>query len=144
MRFLTEAESEIPQRLLKSAELALNTALQTCLEGEDVEVERAVQILADAKATGVPLDEAGLSLAITRAVDRLAAQWSAAPENVELMQRFEAAVTLATSGRFQPNLWRAQNAFWQVAQSGFSPAGEDGRETLARLAAALNIALPPP
>jgi hypothetical protein len=142
MRFLTEAGSEIPQRLLKSAELALNTALQTCLEGADVDVPRAVQILADAEAAGVPLDEAGLGLAVTRAVDRLAQQWREDPWDVELLSRLEAAVALATSGRFRPNLWRAQNAFWQVMQGGgaHETAGESA-ETLRRLGAALNIAM---
>jgi alpha-amylase/alpha-mannosidase (GH57 family) len=126
MRFLLDVGSPIPQRLLKSAELALNTALLDCFESPDVDLGRAEQILADARNTGVQLDIPAMSLAITRAVDRLARVWAADPAQVDLLQALERVSALAMRGPFEPNLWHAQNVYWQVVRN--TPNSERGTE----------------
>ncbi len=143
MRYLTETRSPMPQRLLQTAELALNTALLGCFEEESIDTDRVQRILADGAATGVALDVAGLSLAVTRAVDRLAGEWAAEPRDLERLSALESLVALTGDGSFTPNLWRAQNTLWHVAREHVD-GSVDGRwlDTLHRLGTELNIALP--
>ncbi len=125
MRFLADMGIPLPRRFHLSAELALNMALRAALDAADVDPARARALYDEAASVSATLDDAGLGFALTRAIDRLAEHWRREPADLERLARLDAVAALATDLPFSVNLWRAQNAFWEVAQSGYPQQARD-------------------
>jgi alpha-amylase/alpha-mannosidase (GH57 family) len=117
MRFLSGLGVRLPRPFLATAEFALNSELRLALDWEELDAARIKQLLAEARACEVPLDNATLEYTLRRSIEVLTQRLVDAPEDVDRVERLEAAARVARSLPFTANLYECQNAYWRLLQS---------------------------
>ncbi|HUZ01170.1 MAG TPA: DUF3536 domain-containing protein [Thermomicrobiaceae bacterium] len=120
LRFLADIHSPIPPALRQAAEFVLNLDLERAFEAQTIDPDRVKALVDETLACGAALDTARLSFAAGTAIARLADEFRADPLGIEVLERFERAVTLARFLQFSVDLWRAQNAFYEVFQADYA------------------------
>jgi hypothetical protein len=113
-RFLISQELPLPRAFTLASEFVLNQELRAVLDTDDIDVDRPAALLSEAESMGVNLDVPGLSFALKRTLERLAAQLRREPEDVVVLQRLARAVALATRLPLGVDLWRVQNLFYEL------------------------------
>ncbi|HVT45922.1 MAG TPA: DUF3536 domain-containing protein [Thermoanaerobaculia bacterium] len=150
MRFHEDLFVPLPSVLRITAEAAINLNLAHALERDDLPVSQIESLLREAKLAAVPLDEASLAYSFQRTVERIAGQLEASPESPLLLQRLDAAVTLANELPFNVNLWKVQNTYYRlllaVRESATVPDNGNGsaqrRELYRSIAQKLSVEFP--
>ena len=120
MHFLASLGAPMPRAFHGAAELVLNRRLKDELEGERIDLERTRSLLDQAVEYRVTLDAAGMTYAMQRHLERLAAGLGAAPADLELLRRLVGATGLAAVPPFDVNLWRVQNAVYALRETAYA------------------------
>ncbi len=116
MRFLRSLGNPLPKAFAAAAELVLSLDLKRLLEDPAADLEEARSLLAQREALGVDLDSQGLSYALAGALETLAIRLEDDPENPDLLRRMISTVALSRKPPFNVDLWRAQNACYELRQ----------------------------
>jgi len=117
MRFLSSHGIAQPRGFRMAAELALNTALRRALEAAAPDPARLSSVLEESRNVGVTLHEDGLGLAVEHTLERLAEGLRRNPSELVRLEELEAVVDLAGQLPFEVDFWKAQNAYYQLAES---------------------------
>ncbi len=117
MRFLSGHGVRQPRGFAMAAERALSTSLREALAAPVPEVARLGAILDEAGRVGVALHEDGLGLSLEQAIERLARDLAARPEDVARLETLEGVVALAKSLKFDVDFAKAQNAYYALART---------------------------
>jgi alpha-amylase/alpha-mannosidase (GH57 family) len=129
----------------------LHRDLRQIIAADEPDPVVARRLLDDAKFWGVPLDQAGLSFDLRRAVTRLVNRVAASPEDLTALRRAATGVTLAKQFGFEVDFWAAQTTFFRLVQTTYpahaqaAPHEAGAREWLAAcraLAERLGVRLP--
>ncbi|MFY9826897.1 MAG: DUF3536 domain-containing protein [Thermoanaerobaculia bacterium] len=116
MRFLRTLSSPLPKAFAAAAELVLSLDLKRSLENPAADPEETQGLLAQSETLSVDLDTQGLSYALAQALETLARRLEASPEDPELLHKMGSTVALAQKPPFKVDLWRAQNACYELRQ----------------------------
>lgn len=117
MRFLSDVGYPMPKSFHVAAELALNSELRRAFEEASLDVERARGVLYEARNAGIEWDGPGLAYTFRKTIDRMITDVRKSPEDLELLQRLDAAVEMGNSLPFEVPLWETQNVFFELLQS---------------------------
>jgi hypothetical protein len=116
MRFLRSLGNPLPKAFAAAAELVLSLDLKRLLEDSAADLEETAGLLAQRETLGVDLDTKGLSYTLAQALETLARRLEASPENPDLLRKMASTVALARKPPFSVDLWRAQNAGYELRQ----------------------------
>ena len=117
LRFLADIRAPAPKALEMAMEFVLNSELRRQFESDAMNTERVMALLAESERDTIPLDGATLAYALKRHLDHLADQFANAPEDLTLLQRFEAAASLVRVVPFEVNLWKPQNTYHNMVRT---------------------------
>jgi hypothetical protein len=115
--FLTDLHMPLPTILKVSAEFILGNALQRALLSEELDIEYLRLLLAHSKTAGIALPAPALESAFRQRLATLLDRWSREPQALGSLQKLDALVGLAHLHPFQPDLWRAQTAYFDFLKS---------------------------
>ncbi|MBI2862720.1 MAG: glycoside hydrolase, partial [Chloroflexi bacterium] len=99
-------------------------------------------LLDEAQRARIALDSVSLGYAFRKTIERLAEQFRAQPTEFPALKRLEATVSLLRSLPFQVDLWKAQNACYEVLKSvypAFRERAEQGDESARKWKAHFSI-----
>ncbi len=124
MRFLKHLHVPLPLPLRAATEVLFNTDLRWAFADDDPDFNQVRQLVQEANEWGVALDAKGLGYKFTKQLDRAAERWREQPWHVELLQTILAGIDLGRELPFEPNLWKTQNVFFELAHSTFPGMAE--------------------
>ena len=113
MRVHADLGVQLPKVLRTAAEFDVNIQLRRLLEQPDLPLSDLETMLRESRDEGVALDEATL-IAIERAVERAAIEFSAEPEDLERLERWEAIVSLVRDANVLVDLRKPQNEYYRM------------------------------
>lgn len=114
MRFLTDLGNPLPKAFYAAAEFILNTDLRKVLSGATLDVERARNLLDEAREWNVTLDAEGLGYLFKQTLDEMMDRFVSTAEDLLLLQSLVDAVELARSLPFEVDLWKVQNSYYKM------------------------------
>jgi alpha-amylase/alpha-mannosidase (GH57 family) len=117
MRFLVELGEPLPRAFQAVAEVILNADLRQALADDVLNEDTVKKILNDSRLWGINLEANGLELAFRRALDQKMADFSAKPEDLDLLKGMVAAILLARLLPFTVNLWQVQNIYYRMMKA---------------------------
>lgn len=135
MRFLSQLGNPLPKSFYIAAEFILNTDLKRAFQAQDFNAAYISTLLNEAKNLSVTIDNAGLNYTLKKTIEGLAKEFQANPNDLELLNKFEATVSLVDVLPFEVNLWKAQNTYFQVLQTNYAAIyrkAEEGDEDAAK------------
>jgi alpha-amylase/alpha-mannosidase (GH57 family) len=142
MRFLTDIHMPLPPILGVTAELTVNNDLHRLLSTDQIDADRLRTILDAAKREQVALDAAGLSYVLRKRVQTVADEFVEKPEDPDMLNQVEALVEAVRLLPFEVDLWRLQNAFYDVLRrNSFETKGSEWIDRFKELGAQLGLAL---
>ena len=113
LRFLADLDIPRPRPFLVAAEYVLNVKLRRMLEQPEPSLAAIQATIAEAAATGVPIDAPAASYVAQRAVERQLDRLAEAPGDVRRLERVaEFARVLEAS--LPLDLWGAQNRYFEL------------------------------
>ena len=113
MRFLAELGVPPPKALSVAAEVVLNGNLRRALVHEPIDPDTVGDLLRNAIAEGVPLDEASLAYAARESLDAKAERFFQSPENLDRLEELRRSVAVMLSLPFEVDLWKVQNLYFR-------------------------------
>ncbi len=114
---LTDLRVPLPKAFHMAAEFILNIDLHRALQEDAPDLDRIHALLEEAGMWHVQLDFASLGYALQRTIERLAERFRVQTGELPLLQWLEGMVNLARSLPFSVDLWRTQNAYYEVLQT---------------------------
>ncbi len=123
LHFLNQTEVPRPSALGMAASFAINVLLRRALEAEPLDAAQVRSALSLATADGIPLEIADLNFIVDR---RMTAAMQALRASPRSLAALEQAVTVATAVRalpFAPNVWQAQNLWYEIWNQTHKGAG---------------------
>lgn len=117
MRFLASMGMPVPREFQIAAEFAINTELRRLFESEPLDFDRINSLLREAQRSGVTLDSAGLSYALSRTIRSIGERFQRTPGDRNLLSQLDAAVGLARALPFEVDVWHAQNTYYALLQT---------------------------
>jgi uncharacterized protein DUF3536 len=151
LRFLKEMDQPAPEVLRMTAAFVLNSDLKRTFETEPLDAVRATMLLEMVKREGVQLEEAGVTYAAGKALDRLMRRLQQDPHNLDLLERANVLTGIARSLPLTVELWTAQNIFYSLRESVFptvaaqhDSAARAWTERFVVLGEKLRVAVPAP
>ena len=134
MRFLSGIGIPLPEPLHASAKVALNAELRRAISAENVEAAVVRGLLEEGNTIGIPLESAGVGLALQRRIDAIATDFREKPDDLDLLRRFAEAVEMGRDLPFEVLFWGAQNIWYDLLKSaypGFLAKSREGDEPAA-------------
>ncbi len=122
MHFLHALNYPPVRALQVAAEFTLNADFRAAIEADDRNVQKTRAILDEIERIGVPLDATTAEFALRGKLERLAAQFRANPERMDLLQRLLNSVELALSLPFSVQFWKIQNEYFAVLKEFYPEA----------------------
>ncbi len=116
MRFHATLGVPLPKVLRTAAEFDVNTQIRRLAEPDELPFGELEQRLREARDEGVALDETTL-IALTRAIDRAADAFCRASEDIELLERWEAVVSIVRDADVPVDLRKPQNDYYHLKKS---------------------------
>ncbi|MDD5643223.1 MAG: DUF3536 domain-containing protein [Syntrophales bacterium] len=117
MRFHKELGVPLPRPFHATAGIVLNRFLLEAFLAPELDLHAIRGLLEEARLLEVGLEGAGLEYALRKAIERLAGKFSHNPDNLDYLQRLEAAVNLSTELPFEVRLWKVQNIYYEMLNS---------------------------
>jgi alpha-amylase/alpha-mannosidase (GH57 family) len=116
MRFHAALGVPLPKVLRTAAEFDVNMQLRRLLEAPELPLSDIETVLRESRDEGVALDE-GTLIALERAVDRAALEFSEEPEDLARLERWEAIVTLIRESEATIDLRKPQNEYYRMKKT---------------------------
>ena len=117
MSFLSELQLPLPPILRFTAEFVLATAVRRALADGTVDVDVVRSLLEIVRKNGFNLEPSDLESALRHRLNALVDRWMQNPCNLEDLKQVESAVALSTIQPFDMNLWKSQNAYYELSQA---------------------------
>jgi hypothetical protein len=121
MRFLVHLGLPLPRAFRNVAEFLLNDDLAQALDQPEPPLDQIRNILADAVVWHITLDLPAFRYKFTKTIGRLAEDFSSTPDNVDLLRKLDAAVSLVRSLPYDVDLSKAQNIYFSLLQTVTAP-----------------------
>jgi alpha-amylase/alpha-mannosidase (GH57 family) len=141
--FLRELGMPLPSILRVSSEFVLSNEIRRALSAEEMHLDRVCQLLDTARRCGIDID-ACVKPAFHDRLHEMMARWVRSPLSMETITPLPPLVCLMRLPALEPDLWTAQNIFYERAQaiaslnrSGLAP---EWRREFRKLGEALGIA----
>jgi alpha-amylase/alpha-mannosidase (GH57 family) len=146
MCFLAELQFPLPPILRVTTEFVLAGAVRRALGDPTSGLDVVRSLLDCARQSGLNLDAASLESVLRQRLNTLVDRWMQNPGNPQILEEVENLVALSRLQPFDLNLWKSQNAYYELSQAiagnGRGTAHEDWLEQFCRLGQWLGIALP--
>jgi alpha-amylase/alpha-mannosidase (GH57 family) len=113
-RFLVAQDLPLPRAFTLAAEFVVNHDIRAQFDAEDIDIELAGELVADAAALKIPLDREGLAYALKRTLERLASRLATQPADLHTLETLARAATLARSLPLAVDLWKVQNLYYEM------------------------------
>ncbi len=146
MRYLRDLRIPLPKAFQTTAEFALNANLRCALSNPQIERDRVLSLLEEARKAGVELDTTTLEFRFRKNLEALTARFSAAPRDGARLRDVADALELTRSLPFPVVLWSVQNRCYEVLKE-VAPEmtlaaaeSEDAREWVERFTQVCEIA----
>ena len=110
----------VPRAFHAAAEFALNTQLRRTFAGDTLDSESIRSLIADAEAAKVALDVPSLEYTLRMKLEGMAERSRADSSNLEALVALDTAVGVARSLPFEVNLWKIQNACYELLQAAYA------------------------
>lgn len=117
MCFLSELQVPLPPILRFTAEFVLATAVCRALADDGVELDVVRSLLEMIRKNGFQLETSDLESGLRHRLNALVDRWMQNPGNLEDLKRVEKAVALSRVQPFEMNLWKSQNAYYELSQA---------------------------
>jgi len=117
MRFLTDIGQPLPVSFRLAAEVVLNTSIRREIDGEPLDVARIEGYAQEARETGITLATQDLSFALQHRMEAAMDRLQARPEDTTAVEVVRDCLVLAAEPAFEIDLWRVQNAYYELAGS---------------------------
>jgi hypothetical protein len=114
MRFLTDLGSPLPKAFYAAAEFILNTDMRKVLSVATLDVERAKNLLDEARKWNITLDAEGVGYLFKQTVEDMMDRFVSTPEDILLLQDLVSAVELARSTPFEVDLRKVQDQYHEM------------------------------
>jgi alpha-amylase/alpha-mannosidase (GH57 family) len=114
MRFLMDLGTPLPEPLPCASDFVLNLNLKLEFEEPELSSESIHNIIKDAKALHIELDDVGLEYTLRKRIEKLAQQFRLAPDDPGILKQLLTAVSLGKEMPFEINLWTAQNIYFEM------------------------------
>ena len=116
MRFHAALGVPLPKVLRSAAEFDVNMQLRRLLDSAELPLSDIETVLRESRDEGVALDESTV-IALERAVDRAALEFSEEPEDLERLERWEAIVSLVREADARIDLRKPQNEYYRMKKT---------------------------
>jgi hypothetical protein len=117
MCFLSELQFPLPPILRLTTEFALATAVRCALADQGTELEAVRSLLDVVQRSGFSLDASNLEPALRQRLNVLMDRWMRNPGNLETLEEVENVIALSRVHPFELNLWKSQNAYYELSQA---------------------------
>jgi len=114
MRFLAELEISQPEPFRTAGDFVVNTRLERALSETEPDTETAEQLVKEARANRLDLNEEALEYVAGSALHRLLERLEADPHDRGRLQAVARLAAFAAALPFQPDLWWAQNTYFRL------------------------------
>jgi alpha-amylase/alpha-mannosidase (GH57 family) len=118
----------IPRAFYAAAEFVLNTRLRRALGDEQLDFATIRNLMGDADGAKVALDVPTLEFTLRRRLERMAEDFQADPDKVELLRGLDTAVGMARSLPLEVNLWKVQNICYELLRTSYDSFQEKGQK----------------
>jgi hypothetical protein len=117
MCFLSELQFPLPPILRLTTEFVLATAVRRALADQGTELDAVRSLLDVVHRSGFSLDASNLESAVRQRLNALIERWMRNPGNMETLEEVENVIALARVHPFELNLWKSQNAYYELSQA---------------------------
>jgi alpha-amylase/alpha-mannosidase (GH57 family) len=117
MCFLSELQLPLPPVLRLTTEFVLAAAARRALADQATELDAVRSLLDVARRSGFSLDASNLESALRQRLNALVDRWMRNPGNLETLEEVENVVALSRVQPFDLNLWKSQNAYYELSQA---------------------------
>ncbi len=117
MSFLSEQRLPLPPVLRATTEFVLTQAVRRALADEATELDASRTLLDVAERNGFNLNGANLESALRLRLNGLVDQWMRNPGNLQKLEEVENVVAVSRLHPFELNLWKSQNAYYELSQT---------------------------
>jgi alpha-amylase/alpha-mannosidase (GH57 family) len=124
IRFVTELGVPLPRRFRLAVDFTLNSDLLDAFSSDEIDLNKAREILEEIRRTEVKPDAVTLEFALRRTIDRLFTRFVTDAMNPDLLQRLNETIDLVLSLPFEVRLWDAQNTYYSMMRSYAGPVRE--------------------
>jgi alpha-amylase/alpha-mannosidase (GH57 family) len=119
LRILGEAGTTVPAALRATAGFVVNHRLQRALEEPELRHHEVRALLDEARRERIALDAPGLSFSLRRSIERLMDEWQEDRSDLGRLRALTTAVEVALALPAEPDLWRVQNAFFDILRTDY-------------------------
>lgn len=117
MSFLSELQLPLPPVLRLTSEYVLTSAVRHTLADENNHLDAVRSLIDTARRSGFSLDGSSLECALRQRLNALVDRWMREPGNIRLLEEVEDLVALSRLHPFELNLWKSQNAYYELSQA---------------------------
>jgi len=117
MCFLSDLHYPLPPVLRHTTEYVLGTNLRRALADPATELDAARSLLDAVQRSGFSLDTSHLESALRQRLNALMDRWMRNPGSLESLEEVEDVIALSRVHPFQLNLWKSQNAYYELSQA---------------------------
>jgi hypothetical protein len=117
LHYLSQAGLPKPPALTLAAGFAINAGLRRALEGDPIDQALLRSFLQLAKADQVPLETATLSYIADQRMKRAMVELQLSAGSLEMLDRALGLAHTLAELPFEPNLWQAQNIWYEILRT---------------------------
>ena len=117
MCFLSEMQIPLPPILRLTTEFVLATGVRRALADPATELDTVRSLFEIVKRGGFRLDTANLESGLRQRLNTLVDRWMGNPGDLGALKQVEEAVALSRVQPFELNLWKSQNAYYELSQA---------------------------
>jgi len=136
-RFLTDIGVPVPNRFRVAIDFALHQDLQAALSREDVDAGKVQPLLDQIRRSGVSPEAVNLEFAFRQILEKWASEWRASPDDEAVREALRRVLDVLDILPFPVNLWKAQNAAYEVMRGSGAVVSEECAAIALRLGVAL-------
>jgi len=117
MCFLHEMQLPLPPILRLTTEYVLAAAVHRALADQSTELDSVRSMLETIRRTGFHVDPTHLEPALRQRLNGLVDGWMRNPGNLGTLEQVEDVIALSRVQPFELNLWKSQNAYYELSQA---------------------------
>ncbi|MGC1462269.1 MAG: DUF3536 domain-containing protein [Terracidiphilus sp.] len=117
LHYLSQADLPKPPALSLAAGFAVNAGLRRALESNPIDQAQLRSFLSLAKADQVPLETANLAYIADQRMKRTMVELQMSSGSLEMLERAVSLARTLVELPFEPNLWQAQNIWYEILRT---------------------------